>query len=97
MRAARSLGRAARSAASDRRQNPRVELKFDSIRIYFGALLHLSIRRSELFAVQSWRRGAANYFIEYTARGGAAVLTEYDSREKFAAVLRQLDAALTEV
>lgn len=72
---------------------PRVEIKFDSIRVYFGDLLHLHVKRSKLLGIQSWRYGDNNYFIEFTMEGNA-IVCEYDDNEKFSAVLAQLDKLL---
>ena len=69
---------------------PTVQTAFDSIRIYFGDLLHLHVQRSKLLGIQSWRNGDKNYSIQYVMVGGT-VTTEYDDKEKFEAILKQLD------
>jgi hypothetical protein len=72
---------------------PTISLEFDSLRIYFGDTLHLHVKRSKLLGVQSWRYGENNYSIEYTMDGNN-ILTEYDDKEKFEAILRRLDEIL---
>lgn len=70
-----------------------VDLAFDSLRVRFGTVLHLHVKRSKLLGIQSWRYGEKNYFIEYTMEGNA-ITCEYDDKEKFEAILKRLDELL---
>ncbi len=68
---------------------PVVKLDFDALRIYINDILHLNIRLSELLGIQSWQ-WPANFFIEYTSRGGT-ILTEYTNVDTWISILKQLD------
>lgn len=71
-----------------------VEVKFDSIRVTVGGVLHLHVTRSKLLGVQSWvKTEEARFFIEYTMVGGA-ICCDYDTREKWTSILEQLARVL---
>lgn len=70
-----------------------VNLAFDRVRIYFGAVLHLSFKRSAFLGLQSWRYGANNYFIEFTLQRGV-ITCEYDDATKWTLILSELDKIL---
>ena len=72
---------------------PEVTVSYESIKIHFGGMLHLHLQRP-VFAVQSWaQERQAKFTIQYTTAGGE-VTSEYDSREKWAAILAALDKVL---
>lgn len=63
------------------------------VKIYISDLLHLSFYKNQLCGIQSWYHGPNFYVIEITLRDGV-IVTEYDTREKWESILRELDAVL---
>lgn len=72
---------------------PTVVLDHYAIRIYFGSVLHLYVKRSALLGVQSWMDGDKNYSIEYEMIGGS-IRTEYSDRRTWETILKSLDGIL---
>lgn len=72
-----------------------VEMSFNALKVRFGNVTHLRIDATKLIGHQSWREGYGNrkFVIEYTLTGGQ-IICEYDSEEKWKAILSGLDAAL---
>lgn len=70
-----------------------VDFAFDAIRVKYGGVIHLRLRRSALLGIQSWKRGQSNYFIEFTMVGGV-ITSEYDDAEKWKMILAKLDEIL---
>jgi hypothetical protein len=70
-------------------------MSFNALKIKFGDTTHLRIDATKLVGHQSWREGYGNrkFVIEYTTTGGQ-IVSEYDSEEKWRAILNGLDAAL---
>lgn len=68
---------------------PTVKLEFGAVKIFFGDVLHLSIKRSDLLGIQSWKY-RDQFCIEYTLKGGD-ILTEYEHLEHFEAILKGLE------
>lgn len=73
---------------------PTVELAYDRIVVKFGGVMHLSIKRSKLLGIQSWRHGEKNFFIEFTMEGGVNITPDYDVEEKWKAILTGLEKVL---
>lgn len=73
---------------------PTVELKYNRIVIKFNGLLHVTFKRSNLISIQSWRQGENNYYIEYLFNEGNPLLTDYDSKEKWEEILKELEKVL---
>jgi hypothetical protein len=72
---------------------PEVSVSYESLKIYFGGVLHLHLQRP-VFAVQSWvQERQAKFTIQYLTAGGE-VTSEYDDREKWLAILAALDKVL---
>lgn len=70
-----------------------VRVEYDALRIFFG-VMHLHLIRSKLLGVQAWMRAPEGKFvIEYTVDGGT-VTCDYDSREKWEAILDDLAKVL---
>ena len=67
----------------------RAELDFDSIRVYFGELLHIDIRRSEYRGLQAWKWDG-NYKIEISLSDTAPMLIEYTDEDRWRTVLAEL-------
>lgn len=71
------------------------------VKIYCGELLHLALKRSKYLGFQAWvedRPGplpaepSKTWFcVEFYLEGQAAVLCEYDTRQKWEGLLRLLD------
>jgi len=71
-----------------------VQVEYDAIKVRIGGTLHLYIVRSKLLAVHSWKMERhGKYCIEYTTVDGD-VTCDYDSVEKFNAILDGLDKVL---
>lgn len=69
--------------------------EFEAIAIRVGGVLHLWIDRTKLLGVTSWiMAGRRQFFIEFAMQGGN-VTTDYDTRDKWEAILKQIDAMLT--
>jgi hypothetical protein len=73
---------------------PTVKADFYAIRVYFGEALHLSLRRADLWAVQSWVESAERACIEFTSVTGASVTCEYEDPAIFGHLLAELDKVL---
>jgi hypothetical protein len=72
----------------------KVSRAYNAIRVTFGDLLHLHIKRSDLLGIQSWvRQPESKWFIEFTFVGGS-MTADYDSEEKWRSILMQLADAL---
>lgn len=69
-------------------------VEYDALRIYFNGALHVHIVRSQLIGVQSWmRRATGKYYVEFTLVGGT-ITCDYDTPQKWRAVLNGLARAL---
>lgn len=69
-------------------------IEFDAVRITINGVTHLRFKRSKLLGMQSWvRQPTGQFFLELTFEGGV-ILADYDSREKWEAILQQLDSVL---
>lgn len=64
-----------------------VELAF--ISIFIDGLLHFTIRRDPLIAIQSYRNGHLSYIIEYET-DSKMVTTEYNKKEIWETILKGL-------
>jgi hypothetical protein len=75
--------------------NVSVSLCYTSLRVCFGNTTHLRISLDKLIGYQSWREGygTRKFVIEYTVANGGPILCDYDSEEKWKAILSGLDAA----
>lgn len=62
--------------------------------ILFGDAIHLAYMHTELVGLQSWKSGPCFYAIELTFRSGAAIVSEYDSAEKWAQVISLVSSDL---
>jgi hypothetical protein len=68
--------------------------EFEGIAIRIGGVLHLYLDRKKFLAVQAWiMDGRTQFFIEYIMEGGSFT-ADYDTREKWEAILNGLDAVL---
>lgn len=72
---------------------PRVAVDHYAIRVYFGDVLHIHVKRSAFLGLQSWSDGPNDYSIEFSLTEGS-ILTEYDDAEKWLAILKLLDGVL---
>jgi hypothetical protein len=70
----------------------RVTIDYYSIRVHIDGLLHVYVLRSKLLGISSWKDGGT-YSLEF-ARAGGSILCEYDSAEKFRAVMGGLEGVL---
>lgn len=76
---------------------PNIEVvpEFEAIIVRIGGVMHLWFERPKLLGVQSWVMvGKRQFFIELVMDGGS-ITTDYDSREKWEAILRGLESVLT--
>ena len=75
---------------------PSIEVtpEFESVAIRIGGVLHLWFDRTKLLGVQSWvKTGRRQFFIELTMDGGV-ITSDYDTEEKWKAILSQLQSVL---
>lgn len=72
----------------------RLEKDFYWISIYINDVLHVLLDRSMFIGIQSWLEGDDKYVIEYYFKEGASITTEYNSKDKFEFILRELDSLL---
>ena len=77
----------------DKRHMTRVVVDHYSIRIYFGNVLHVYIKRSEFLGLQSWSDSSNEYSIEFALVGGSLIV-EYDEAEKWLEILKAMDGIL---
>lgn len=68
-------------------------IRFNTIKIYVNEVLHLSFFKTKKVTIESWIEGAGHYIIEINT-GDVLLLCEYDSPEKWKAVLEALDLAI---
>jgi len=66
----------------------KVELKGDVFKIYINDLIHLYICEP-IISVQSFNSQNKFYNIEYKTKN-QTILTEYDTKEKFETILKEL-------
>lgn len=72
-----------------------VGMSFNALKVCFGDVTHLRIDATKLIGHQSWREGYGNhkFVIEYTTTAGQ-IICEYDTEDKWKAILAGLDRAL---
>lgn len=64
------------------------------IKIFIGDLLHVTFNRHRLIGIQTWIQGDDDkYCVEFTFRGGATILSEYNTRDKWESVIKAIDGA----
>jgi len=71
-----------------------VTIDFDTVRIKFGAGLHMMFYKSKLVGFQSWKHGDTGFTIEYTFTDTSKITCEYNDKGNWAAILQGLDEAL---
>jgi hypothetical protein len=71
----------------------RVVATYYAFKVMIGDLCHVRLDRQRFVGFQSWREGPCRFCIEYTLQGGD-ILTEYDTIEKWRAVLCGLEKVL---
>jgi hypothetical protein len=67
---------------------------FDRIAVLINGIPHLSLDREKLVGFQSWKENT-RYTIEWTFSEGAVIITEYDDKDKWSAILKEVDVILT--
>jgi len=72
---------------------PRVVADHYSIKVYFGDVLHVHVKRSAFLGLQSWSDGPHHYSIEFSLTDGFLTV-EYDDAENWRAILGALDRLL---
>lgn len=67
-----------------------------SLRIYINNLLHLEILMDNHDGLQSWLEGSGryNYFIEFYRRNSKSILCEYDDRNIWENILKEIEKNL---
>jgi hypothetical protein len=76
-------------ANAEKRRDYTIEFGDKSLKLKINGILHLSIKRNCLVAVQAWELGG-QYCIEYTTTTGV-VMTEYNKADKWLTILKLLD------
>lgn len=70
----------------------RYSTKSAGLKIYFDEILHLNIVDiSDLTAVQSWKAGENNYWIQYYMAKGNDIKSQYNDIEKWKSILDIID------
>lgn len=64
---------------------PTIKTTFSHIVVFMGDVPHLVLPREELLGFQTWRE-PEQYVIEWTLRGGAMIVSQYNTLEKMSAV-----------
>ena len=64
-------------------------IEFDSIRVYFGELVHIDIRRRTYRGMQTFIY-PGNYIIEFSMENTPPMRVEYVEVERFVAVVKAL-------
>ena len=66
---------------------------FRSFRVYIDGLLHMCVPTQEFAGLKTWVDGDDNctYFIEFNLKSGGLLTTEYESKELWVEILKQLD------
>ncbi len=63
----------------------------DQLKIYINSILHLVLRKNDINSIQSWKIGETNYVIEIYFKQGQSCKAEYNSKEKWVAILTHID------
>jgi hypothetical protein len=69
-----------------------ISVEDNQVKIYINGLIHLMLKKDRLLGFDSWilENASFKYCIEFYLQGGT-ILLEYDTQEKWAAVLKLLD------
>jgi hypothetical protein len=68
-------------------------IRNNTVKIFLNGILHLYFCRENLRGIESWQYGQDQFVIEIALK--EAVLTlEYDTKEKWTAILSELDQAI---
>jgi hypothetical protein len=68
-------------------------IRNNTVKIYFNGILHLWFNREDVRGVWSWQYGENQFAIEIRLRK-TSLTPEYDTKEKWTAVLAELDRVL---
>lgn len=76
---------------------PTIEVtpEFEAIVIRIGGIMHLWVDRTKLLGIQSWVMSGRRQFVIEFAMDGGTITTDYDTREKWEAILNGLHVLLT--
>ena len=67
-----------------------VYLAHDAVCVSINGILHISVKRSQLFSMQSYKF-KANYTIEFVSRHGGIMQCDYETESLWLAILAGLD------
>lgn len=70
-----------------------LKTEYNVVKIYFNGIIHLRFNRPSLVGFQSWSCDSGKWAICYTFESNT-ITCEYDSAEKWKAVLKLLDEKL---
>jgi len=67
-----------------------------NFKVYIKGLLHLTFPINEYSGIQSWSNGddSYTYMIEYHLKSGKSILCEYEDRQLWEEILKQIDKNL---
>lgn len=72
----------------------KVTALYERIYVHFNGVLHLHFDRAKFIGLQSWvSEDTRQFHIQYTFEG-AIITSEYDTFEKWAEILRQMEQVL---
>ncbi len=72
-----------------------VNRSYEQIKIYINGHLHLLLRLEGFIGMQSWVHGNKEYFIEYSYKDGAEILTAYEDKDTWEKALDIIDKNIT--
>lgn len=67
-----------------------IKVLFNTVSVYIDGVLHVRFKKDSWLGVQSWLEGEGKYCIEYYFNT-RSILTEYDSKDKWLAILLELN------
>lgn len=66
-----------------------IQVTYQDIKIFIDDLLHLAVKRQGLIGIQSWVAGTNFYIIEFQI-GEDSIIAEYERKEVWEEILREL-------
>ncbi len=71
-----------------------VQLNHYDLRVMIDGLVHVYIPRKQFNGFHSWADDSAMWVIEYRLKNGDRIKTEFDSKEKWQKILKELNDKL---
>jgi len=68
-----------------------IKIGVTCINIFLDDMLHLSLKRNLIYGIQSWKNSTNNYEIEYHFIGQPSIRSQYDNKNTFISLLKELE------